>query len=130
MKKILIIGAVVVIAIILIIQPDPPFGANKIPVDVIYDTEPVYDWEQYLSNEDTTKRTHITRDYAHPTDSTKRIKIQSSVLLNYSENGEFKDLLPLPFPEGKAIGKEKDKHFMMNLPEWGTVELKDNEKVN
>ena len=112
MKKLLIlifVAGLVFLGITLISKPESD--------EVLYgEPAPIYAWEQYLGQEDPATRTHITKHY--PDD---KVVIQSSGLLHYSENGEFKDLLPLPFPEGKEITSEKDKHFMMNLPEWGTI---------
>jgi len=100
------------------------------PVDdeVIFGSIPQYPWEKYVGAEDVSKRTHTTKDYAHPTDPTKRILIQSSGLLHYFDGKEFKDIPDLPFPEGKEIKEPKSRHFMMDLPDWGEAKVEKNGK--
>jgi len=100
------------------------------PVDdeVMFGSIPQHPWENRVGLEDASKRTHITKDYAHPTDPTKRIKIQSSGLLHYFDGKEFQDLPDLPFPEGKEITEPKSRHFMMNLPDWGEAKVEKNGK--
>ena len=104
MKIPLIVGGIVVAIVVFGFFVPPPngfLGGDKIPIDVIYDPLPIYDWEVKTGAEDVSKRTHISKDYAHPTDPEKRFIVQSTRILHYSEGGEFKDALPLPFPEGK-----------------------------
>jgi len=87
-----------------------------------------FEWEKQSYLEDKSLRTHTTKDFRHPKDPYKRIKIQSSRLLHYFDGREFQDLPDLPFPEGKEIKEPKSRHFIMNLPDWGEAKVEKNGK--
>ncbi|MEM2990477.1 MAG: hypothetical protein QXQ02_04765, partial [Halobacteria archaeon] len=75
-----------------------------------------FEWEK-AQNEIKELRTHTTKDFPHPTEPGKFIKIQSSGLLHaYTDEG-FKEIgkeIPsYEFPEGLEITEKKDKHFIM-----------------
>lgn len=85
-------------------------------------------WEYNHQLENKSRRTHTTKDFQHPTDQNKRIKIQSSGLLHYFDT-EFKDLFNLPFPEGEEITTTTNRYFVMDLPEWGRESLNEDKKI-
>lgn len=86
-----------------------------------------FGWQNSPQLENTELRTYTTKDFAHPTNPTKRIKIENSALLHYFDE-EFIDIPKLPFPEGTEITLEKDKHFMLDLPEWGEAKVENKGK--
>ena len=112
--KWLTVGAIVLAATGVVIKVQPPAPTMIFGID--------------SRLEDISQRDTFTKDFQHPTDPTKRIKIQTEAPLHYFD-GEFKDILDLPFPEGKEVFSEQPRHFMMDLPEWGREELSDGGKV-
>lgn len=88
-----------------------------------------FNWKNNQHSENQELRTHISKDFAHPTIPDKRVLIQSAGLLHYNDGKSFKDLTDLPFPERKLIALSKDKHFVMDLPEWSKAKLSDNDSV-
>jgi len=89
------------------------------------DIETRFEW-QSATNEIIELRTYVTKDFPHPTDPDKRIRIQSSALLHYYDNG-FKDIYKLPFPEGLETSQEKTK--VIDVPVWGIAKIEDNGKT-
>lgn len=73
-------------------------------------------------------RTYFTKDFYHPTDQEKRIKILGSGLLHAFVNNEFKPIedLPYSFPEGKEIDLT---NYIMDLPGWGTAQVEESGKI-
>jgi hypothetical protein len=78
-------------------------------------------------------RNHDCKHFVHPTDPTKRICRQSSGLLHALTDEGFKDIeTELPdynFPEATPFETKEDKHFIMDLPSWGTPVLEDDGKT-
>lgn len=91
-----------------------------------------FDW-QNSKNELKALRSHNTKDFPHPTEQGKRIKIQYGGLLHaYTDKG-FEDIdkeLPnYSFPEAKELTSVSSNYFIMNLPAWGTVKVENGGKV-
>jgi len=84
-----------------------------------------FDW-QNATNEIIEERTHFTKDFQ--LEGKQRIKIVSLGLLHYYDES-FEDLYALPFPEGKEIKEKADRHFMIDLPQWGREELNKDKTV-
>jgi hypothetical protein len=78
-------------------------------------------------------RNHDCKHYIHPTDPTKRICRQSSGLVHALTDKGWEDIeTELPdynFPEATPFKKKEDKHFIMDLPSWGTPVLEDDGKT-
>jgi len=92
-----------------------------------------FDWINNSHLEDKSKRTHEEKHFFHPDGGAKMICIKSSGLLHAKTDKGFQDIrTELPnfnFPEGKEINKEEEKHYMLDLPEWGDIRVDDDKKV-
>ena len=91
-----------------------------------------FDW-QNSKDEIRGLRSHATKDFLHPTKLGKRVRIQSGGLLHAFTNKGFEDIekeLPnYSFPEGKELKTQTDRHFVMDLPDWGEARVEDKGKV-
>jgi len=87
-----------------------------------------FNWKINPQLEDQNKRTYTTKEFEIPTEPTKKLLIQSSVLLHYHDGKSFKDLTDLSFPEGKLLSIEVPTPYIMDLPDWGEAKVEKNGK--
>lgn len=78
-------------------------------------------------------RNHECKHFVHPEDPTKRICHQSTGLVHALTDDGWKDIeTELPdynFPEATPFKTKEDKHYIMDLPSWGTPVLEENGKI-
>src|SRR3990167_8194110 len=113
--KWLTVGAIVLAATGVVIKVQPPAPTMIFGID--------------SQLEDSTQRDTFTKDFQHPTDPTKRIKIQTEAPLHYFDGAKFEDILDLPFPEGKPAIFTTERNYIIDLPSWGREELSTDKKI-